>query len=397
MAKKIRIKERIIEGLIYISGTSTTIAVLLIVFFIFKEGSGLFFMPPLEEGYVIAIHPQNPVKELSEKEIKSIFNKDIVNWKDLNGKPEKILTFVPDDIELVFKPEDLGTDFVLLKDKMETYALSNPNIILAMPERYVGNSLKRIPIDKIGLGSFLFDKDWFPTSIPLHSFGIWAIILGTLWVCVGALLFAIPAGIIAAIYMAEIANPRFRNIISPFIELLAGIPSVIYGFFGLVVIVPMIQRTFQLPAGETALAGSILLGIIALPTIITIAEDAIRATPRELKEASFALGATHWQTIYKVVVPYSISGIVSACILGVGRTVGETMAVLMVTGNAAQVPNSFLSSVRTITATVAAELGEAPQGGIHYKALFMLASILFIITFLLNLVADRIASRSARK
>ena len=397
MGKKIRIKEKIIEGFIYLSGTSTTIAVLLIVFFIFKEGAGIFFLPPVEEGYVIAVHPKNPVSNLDEDEIKAIFNKDILQWSQVGGNSVEILTFLPGDIETHFEVEELGEDFSALNSKLESFALEKENIILAMPARYVSNAFKIIPVDQISILDFLSKKDWFPTSRPIHSFGVWAIILGTLWVCAGALIIAIPAGIIAAIYLAEIADPRIRNIISPFIELLAGIPSVIYGFFGLVVIVPMIQQTFDLPAGETALAGSILLGIIALPTIITIAEDAIRATPIELKEASFALGATHWQTIYKVIVPYSISGIVSASILGVGRTVGETMAVLMVTGNAAQIPSSFLSSVRTITATVAAELGEAPQGGIHYKALFMLACILFIITFLLNLIADRVASRSSKK
>ncbi|MEO1653818.1 MAG: phosphate ABC transporter permease subunit PstC, partial [Bacteroidota bacterium] len=291
-----------------------------------------------------------------------------------------------------FSAEELGDEFENLASLVNRFALQHPEILLAMPERYVGDELKKIKLTNIGLGDFIFGQDWYPTSRPVHSFGIWPIILGTIWVSLGALIFAIPVGIIVAIYLAEIADPRVRNLITPFIELLAGIPSVIYGFFGLVVIVPGIQKAFDLPVGETALAGSILLGIIALPTIITIGEDAIRSTPSALKESSFALGATHWQTIYKVIVPYSISGIVSAAILGVGRTVGETMAVLMVTGNAAQIPTSFLVPIRTITATIAAELGEAPQGGIHYQALFLLACVLFIFTFLLNLLADWVAN-----
>lgn len=179
----------------------------------------------------------------------------------------------------------------------------------------------------------------------------------------------------------------------PLIELLAGIPSVVYGFFGLVIIVPLIQKAFDLPVGETGLAGSIILGIMALPTIITISEDAMRNTPRAMKEASLALGASKWQTIYKVIIPYSISGITAGAILGIGRAIGETMAVLMVTGNAAVIPHSILEPVRTIPATIAAELGEAPAGGLHYKALFALGCILFLITLFINLTVEFITSR----
>ena len=161
-------------------------------------------------------------------------------------------------------------------------------------------------------------------------FGILPIILGTLWVSLGAILIALPLGLATAIYMAEIAGNSVRNILKPLIELLAGIPSVVYGFFGLVIIVPFIQQLFNLPVGETALSGSIVLGIMALPTIITISEDAIRTTPRAMKEASLALGATRWQTIIKVIVPYSMSGITAGTILGIGRAIGETMAVLKI-------------------------------------------------------------------
>jgi phosphate transport system permease protein len=193
--------------------------------------------------------------------------------------------------------------------------------------------------------------------------------------------------------MAEIASERVRRILKPLIELLSGIPSVVYGFFGLIVIVPFIQKTFGLPVGETALAGSIVLGIMALPTIITISEDAIRTTPRAMKEASLALGANKWQTIHRVSIPYASSGITAAAILGIGRAIGETMAVLMVTGNAAVIPHSLLEPVRTIPATIAAELGEAPQGGLHFKALFALGCILFLMTMATNLLVEYISSK----
>jgi phosphate transport system permease protein len=182
--------------------------------------------------------------------------------------------------------------------------------------------------------------------------------------------------------------------LKPTIELLAGIPSVVYGFFGLVALVPLIQNTLHLPVGETALAGSLILAIMALPTIITIAEDAMRNTPKSMREASLALGATHWQTIYRVVIPYARSGISAAVVLGVGRAVGETMAVMMVTGNAAVMPRSLFESVRTIPATIAAELGEAPSGGTHYQSLFLLGCILFAITMIISVTAEMISKKT---
>ncbi|NJO03839.1 MAG: phosphate ABC transporter permease subunit PstC, partial [Bacteroidia bacterium] len=398
MPKKSRIQEKIIEGIIYISGTVTTLVVLLIIFFLFKEGIGLFFHSPLEEGYAVALHPENPINELDTEQIEDIFNREIDNWQALGGPDREILRFSPNEIEEIFTKDQLGPDFKNLPSLVESYALDHPEIIVAMPDIYLSPKLRRMELKNLAFFSdFIADKEWYPTTSPVHSFGVLPIILGTLWVCAGALMFAIPAGIIASIYLAEIAHPSVRNVIMPLIELLAGIPSVIYGFFGLVVVVPVIQNSFGLSVGETALAGSILLGIIALPIIVAISEDAIRSTPRELKESSLALGANHWQTIYRVILPYSISGIVSATILGVGRTVGETMAVLMVTGNAAQIPTSFLMPVRTITATVAAELGEAPQGGLHYESLFVLACILFVITFGLNLIADQVINKSGQK
>lgn len=164
-------------------------------------------------------------------------------------------------------------------------------------------------------------------------------------------------------------------------------------FFGLVIVAPLVQKAFNLPVGETALTGSIILAIMALPTIISVAEDAMRNTPLGMREASLALGATKWQTIYKVVIPYAKSGISAAIVLGIGRAIGETMAVLMVTGNAAVMPTSFFESVRTIPATIAAELGEAPAGGAHYQALFLLGAILFVFTLIISVSAELISKK----
>ena len=241
---------------------------------------------------------------------------------------------------------------------------------------------------KIGFAEFLTGTKWKPGN---NKFGIFPMILGSIYVTGGALIIGVPVGVLTSIFMARFCPEGLYKLLKPVVNLLAGIPSVVYGFFGLVVIVPLIQKTFDLPVGETAFAGSVVLAIMALPTIITVAEDAMRTTPRAMKEASLALGATQWQTIYKVIIPYSISGITSAVVLGIGRAIGETMAVLMVTGNAAVIPTSFFEPVRTIPATIAAELGEAPAGGAHYEALFLL--VLFLITLILSISVEYISSK----
>jgi len=248
---------------------------------------------------------------------------------------------------------------------------------------------------QIGLQDFLFGLDWNPTGSP-PSYGILSLIVGTILVMIGAMVLAVPLGIASAIFISELAGPRLRTIIKPAVELLAGIPSVVYGFFGLVVLTNWIRVSFDVPTGETWLAGSILLGIMALPTIVSVSEDAINAVPREYKEGSLAIGATGWQTISKVIIPSALSGITAAVILGIGRAIGETMAVLMVTGNAAVVPEpiwNVLSPIRTLTATLGIETGEVPIGSLHYNALFAIAVVLLIITLIINLSATFILDR----
>ena len=229
---------------------------------------------------------------------------------------------------------------------------------------------------------------------PLY--GIFPLIVGTLLVTIGAIVFAVPLSIGCAIYVSELASPRVKNVLKPAIELLAGIPSVVYGFFGLIVLTDFIRVTFDIPTGETWLAASILLGIMALPTIISVSEDAISAVPREFKEGSLAIGATRWQTISRVIVPAALSGIAAAIILGIGRAIGETMAVMMVAGNAAVIPDpiwNVLSPIRTLTATLGIEMGEVAVGSEHYSALFGIAVVLLIITLIINLSAVAILRR----
>lgn len=247
----------------------------------------------------------------------------------------------------------------------------------------------------IGLIPFLTGERWDPASV-IPKYGLVPLIVGTLLVTLGAMIFAVPFGIACAIYIAELASPRMRRILKPAIELLAGIPSVVYGFFGLVILVKFLQDILSVPSGESVLAGSILLGIMSLPTIISVSEDAISSVPRYLKEGSLALGATHWQTISHVIIPAALSGITAAIILGIGRAVGETMAVIMVTGNAAIIPEpiwNILSPVRTLTGTLGIEMGEVAVGSLHYHALFGVAVVLLLITLIINLSALMVMKR----
>lgn len=238
---------------------------------------------------------------------------------------------------------------------------------------------------------FLFGKSWYPISEP-PELGILPLILGSLLVTLGAAILSIPIGVACAIYIAEVAPRKIKEILKVGIELLAAIPSVVLGFIGMVTLVPWVKNTFYLPTGLTALSGSIMLAFMAIPTIVSIAEDALYSVPKSYKEGAFALGATHWQTIYRVLLPSASSGILAAVMLGIGRVIGETMAVMMITGNAAVMPRifpfGFVQSVRTLTATIAAEMGEAVVGSEHYFVLFAIGIVLFLISFVINITAD---------
>jgi len=387
--------EKIVEGLLFISGSITSLTVLLIVLFLFREGWGLFKETPIEKGSVIAVNKSNPLQSLTAEQLKNIFDGKIKNWSEIGGNNDSILLFSVNDIANYYSEAELGSNLEFVPQRISELCGKKKGIMAFFPEEYLYKNFegKVLPMEKVTLSAFLKGREWFPTAKPAAQLGILPLILGTLWVSLFAIIIALPFGLATAIYIAEIADNRVGKILKPVIELLAGIPSVVYGFFGLIIIVPLVQKIFNLPVGETGLSGSIVLAIMALPTIITISEDAIRNTPRAMKEASLALGATHWQTIWKVVIPYSISGISAATILGIGRSIGETMAVLMVTGNAAIIPHSLLVPMRTIPATIAAELGEASHGGLHYKALFALGCVLFVMTLFINLLVDFISSR----
>ena len=243
---------------------------------------------------------------------------------------------------------------------------------------------------EIHLSEFLLKTNWDPTSPEKAEYGILSMIASTLMVTIGALLLAVPIGIGVAAYLSDVAHWRVREIVKPIVEILAGIPSVVVGFLGIVLFGPVIAKIFHTGNGLNAINGSVLLAIMALPTIISISEDSLNAVPPAYNEASLALGASRWQTLFRVKVPAALSGIIAACMLGMGRAIGETMTVLMATGNARAFPHGFLSSVRTMTANIAIELGEVPYYTTHYYALFAIGLVLFIMTFIVNLAADLI-------
>lgn len=245
----------------------------------------------------------------------------------------------------------------------------------------------------VGFFEFLLGRNWYPISEP-PRLGILPLILGSLLVTLGAAIISIPIGVASAIYIAEIAPLKTKEILKSGIELLAAIPSVVLGFIGMITLVPWVKKVFNLPTGLTALSGSIMLAFMAMPTIVSIAEDALYSMPKSYKEGALALGATHWQAIYRVMLPASSSGIIAAVMLGIGRVIGETMAVMMITGNAALIPKSFLQPVRTLTATIAAEMGEAVVGSEHYFALFAVGIVLFAISFAINVSADLFLHRN---
>jgi len=240
----------------------------------------------------------------------------------------------------------------------------------------------------LNLREFLFSVEWYPTSVSHKRYGVLALLAGTTAVTVTAMTIAVPFGLGAAIFISEFCGPKVREAIKIVIELLAAIPSVVWGFIGLMVMHPLIVRVFHAPIGLTVLNGGIILALMSVPIIVSIGEDSLRAVPDSYREAASALGATRWQLIYRVLLPAARNGLLAAVLLGVGRAVGETMAVLMATGHTLQIPKGLLDSARTLTATIAAELGEAPVGSEHYQVLFIIGILLFIITFLVNLAAD---------
>jgi len=242
---------------------------------------------------------------------------------------------------------------------------------------------------EVSLGN-LFGQRWYPNE---DLFGTMPLILGSLLVTAGSVVIALPLGLATAVFIRELAPNWLREILKPLIEVLAGIPSVVLGFLGMVAVAPLMREALDIPTGLTAFTGSLMLAYMALPTIISVAEDAIDAVPKGYRDGALAMGATHWQTIWRVILPAARSGVIIAVMLGIGRAIGETMAVMMVTGNAARIPREWYAlflPARTMTATIAAEMGEVAQGSTHYHVLFAVGILLFVVTFIINAIASAV-------
>lgn len=251
--------------------------------------------------------------------------------------------------------------------------------------------------EHFSLREFLFSIEWYPTSVVRVRYGVAAMILGTLSVTALAMAIAVPFGLGAAVFVSEFCGPRLKETLKIVIELLAAIPSVVWGFIGLTVMNNLIIHVFHAPVGLNVLNAGILLALMSVPIIVSIGEDALKAVPDSYREAGLALGATRWQLVWRVLLPAAKNGLLAAALLGVGRAVGETMAVLMATGHAVDIPRGLLEPVRTLTANIASEMGEVNKGSDHYRVLFLIGVLLFLITFVVNLTADLVIRGIKRK
>lgn len=253
--------------------------------------------------------------------------------------------------------------------------------------------MEGLPLFKtVGISDFLLGDYWYPTSDPA-DFGVFPLIAGSVFVTILSAAISIPLGVMTAVYLAEIATFKVREIVKPGVELLASLPSVVIGFFGMVIVAPFLQETFDIATGLNLFNAAVMLAFMSVPTICSLSEDAIYNVPVSLKEASLALGATQFETIIKVTLPASLSGISTAVILGMSRAIGETMVVLMIAGGAAIVPESLFDPVRPLPASIAAEMAEAPYRGDHYHALFAIGIVLFVFTLMFNLAADYLSNK----
>jgi phosphate transport system permease protein len=248
----------------------------------------------------------------------------------------------------------------------------------------------------VGLWTMLSGTDWYPTSTP-PQYGFLPAEVGSLWVTGVALLVAVPIAVLAAIYLSEFAKGALKEVTKSVVEFMAAVPSVVLGLLGLAYIAPLVRNVFHLDSGLTALTAGLVVGVMSMPTIISISEDALHSVPKELRQGSLALGNTQWQTTYKVTVPAASSGIFAAVMLGLGRAIGETMVVLMLAGNSGLIPTSPLEAARTLTGTIAQEMGEVVRGGQHYSVLFTMGLVLFAVTFTINLAADVVLERQRKK
>ncbi len=374
-------RDKLTIGVFQASALTIILMLAGITLFLFREGLPALTQAPFE-GLVFAVHPENLVQNLSADDCRGLFQQNL-EWSAVGGPSVPV---VP--IHLYNLERYVGNHATPEKIKSFLDSVAQMSgIIVALPKEWLPASLRPIEVKWSAWGALFGAVRWSPTYEPLPEVGIWPLFLGSLWVTFLGLLITIPFGVIMAIYTAEFLPKSLYYPIKVLWEVVAGLPSVVVGFWGLVVLVPWLQKFFHLTTGETALAAAILLGWITIPLMASLTEEALSNVPRLLVEASYGLGATPWQTILRVKLPAIRASLLTASLLSAGRILGETMIVLIVSGNAPVIPTSPLSPVRTLPATLAAELGEAPVGSYHYHTLFFLGLVLFLLTLILNILA----------
>lgn len=411
--------ERALELLIRLSGVSAMVFVLAIFFFVFREAFPVLVNDKVGVPVLAAEDLKDPaalwreIKEgtdaVSERAREAIGDaaQELDTLVLAAGDEEGAAAFLKrlrrelnDVIEGPALLADLDLDALGLSARTRELIAEEPTgESLAWVNRFVLVESYPTYLERGGrfsLTEFLFSTEWYPTSASNVRYGILALIVGTLCVSGLAVLLAVPFSFGAAIFISEFCGPKLKEVLKIIIELLAAIPSVVWGFIGLTVMSKLIVQYTGAQVGVNVLNGGIILALMCVPIITSLAEDALKAVPDTYREASLALGATRWQTIFRVLLPAAKNGLLAAALLGVGRAVGETMAVLMTTGHAVQIPHGLLDSARTLTANIAAELGEAPAGSAHYRVLFLTGVFLFGITFLINVTAD-LTIRGVRK
>lgn len=359
-----------------------------LVLFLLREGLPALWKTPYE-GLTYAVHPQNPCTRLSPEAVQALLRGE-TTWAALGGPETPV---VPVHMANLDRYVPAHASASLLRGVLDSLA-TLPGALFALPPSLLPAHTKPISVPWKGWKALFTSVRWSPTYEPIPSVGVWPLLIGSLWVSAIGLLVVVPLGLAMAVYVVEFLPKKLYYAIKMLWEVLAGLPSVVVGFWGLMVLVPWIQKLFHLEDGETALTAGLLLGWMTLPLMASLVEEALQAIPPLLIESSYGLGATQWQTILRLKLPYIMPSIFTATLLAAGRILGETMVVLIVSGNAPLLSWNPLMPVRTLPATLAAELGEAPIDSYHYHVLFFLGIILFLLTLSLNALAYAIRPRT---
>ena len=372
------------------AAAGTTFLVLIgITVFLFREGLPALWRSPYAE-LRFAVHPDNPIQSLDTQTARALLQGK-TTWSEIQGPDAPVVAVHLANMERYIAPTATPAEIRAAIDSLAKF----PGVFLALPPTLLPPNVRLIEIPWRPWRELFLSLHWSPTYEPIPSVSVWPLVVGSLWVSLIGLALVVPLGIAMAIYAAEILPRRLYYPLKVLWELLAGLPSVVVGFWGLVVLVPAVKELFNLSAGETALTAGLLLGWMTLPLMASLTEEALQAIPRLLSESSYGLGATQWQTILRLKLPYIRTSLLTAGLLSAGRILGETMVVLMVSGNSPLLSWSPFQPVRTLPATLAAELGEAPVGSYHYQVLFLLGAILLLLTLSLNLTAYFIRPRHA--